>query len=79
MDKKIYLEKVLEYLIDGTDIKIPSSIKDMVSLWEDLVAKMDKNNIPGEVLSNEDKFFSIYSLISSSVFLLKLLCFNMSI
>lgn len=59
MDKKIYLEKVLEYLIDGTDIKIPSSIKDMVSLWEDLVAKMDKNNIPGEVLSNEDKFLRL--------------------
>ena len=30
MDKKVYLDKVLKYLLEGTDVDIPSSIKDMM-------------------------------------------------
>ena len=59
MDKKVYLDKVLKYLLEGTDVDIPSSIKDMIDLWEELVAKLDKDNIPSDVLSNEDKFLRL--------------------
>lgn len=59
MDKKVYLDKVLKYLLEGMDVDIPSSIKDMIDLWEELVAKLDKDNIPSDVLSNEDKFLRL--------------------
>ena len=59
MDKKVYLNKVLEFLLEDTDVEIPSSIKDMIDLWEELVAKLDKDNIPSDVLSNEDKFLRL--------------------
>lgn len=59
MDKKIYLDKVLEYLVKGKDIEIPNNLKDKVKLWEELVTKLDSNEIPSEVLLNEDKFLRL--------------------
>lgn len=59
MDKKIYLDKVLEYLVDGTDIIVPEALKDKVELWENLVSKLDKKSIPSDVLLNEDKFLRL--------------------
>lgn len=59
MDKKIYLDKILEYLVGDKEIEIPSSLKDKVSLWEELVAKLDVKDIPSDILVNEDKFLRL--------------------
>lgn len=59
MDKKVYLDKVLEYLVKGKDIDIPESLEEKIELWEELVAKFDEEEIPSEVLINEDKFLRI--------------------
>lgn len=59
MDKKIYLDKILEYLVKEKEIEIPSTLKEKVSLWEELVSKLDVLEIPSEVLTNEDKFLRL--------------------
>lgn len=59
MDKKIYLNKVLEYLIKDKDIEIPKSLSDKIKLWESLVSKLDVTEIPINVLDDEDKFLRL--------------------
>lgn len=59
MDKKILLDKILEYLVKDKDIEIPSSLKDKINLWEELVAKLDVEDIPSDILINEDKFLRL--------------------
>lgn len=59
MDKKIFLDKVLEYLVKDKNIEIPDKLEDKISLWEDLVSKSDVRDIPNDVLVNEDKFLRL--------------------
>ncbi|MGN1371606.1 MAG: macro domain-containing protein [Candidatus Coprovivens sp.] len=59
MDKKIYLDKVLEFLVKDKNIDIPDSLRSKVNLWEDLVSKLDVDDIPDEVLLNEDKYLRL--------------------
>ena len=47
----------------------PEVIVEMIDLWEKLVAKLDKDNIPSDVLSNEDKFSLKENNVINSVFL----------
>lgn len=59
MDKKIFLDKVLEYLVKDKNIEIPDKLNDKINLWEELVAKMEETDIPSDVLVNEDKFLRL--------------------
>lgn len=59
MDKKIYLIKVLEYLVKDKKIEIPDSLNDMRKLWSKLRSTEKCNDIPEEVLINEDKFLRL--------------------
>lgn len=59
VDKKIYLDKVLEYLINDSDYEIPKSLKEKINLWEELVSKLDKSDVPSDILVNEDKFLRL--------------------
>lgn len=59
MDKKIFLDKVLEYLVKDKNMVIPESLDEKVKLWEELVAKLDEKDIPDDVLINEDKFLRL--------------------
>ena len=59
MDKKIFLDKVLEYLVKDKDIKIPDKLEEKIELWEELVSKIDVYDIPNDVLLNEDKFLRL--------------------
>ena len=59
MDKKIYLDKVLEFLVKDTGIEIPDSLNDKRKLWKKLVMENNIFDIPNDVLLNEDKFLRL--------------------
>lgn len=59
MNKKIFLDKVLEYLTYNTGIAIPDKLFEKIELWEELVGKVELDNIPDNVLDNEDKFLRL--------------------
>ncbi len=59
MDKKIFLDKILEYLVKGKDINVPESLKDKTKLWEELVSNLDNLDIPDDILLNEDKYLRL--------------------
>ena len=59
MNKKIFLDKVLDYLVDGKNIDIPDKLEDKIKLWEELVSKLDVSEIPEDILLNEDKFLRL--------------------
>ncbi len=59
MDKKIYLDKVLEYLIKDKNIEIPDSLNDKRKLWSELVSSNDYFDVPDDILLNEDKFLRL--------------------
>lgn len=59
MDKKIVLDKVLEYLVQDKSIEIPEELSDKIELWKELVKEVDLSNIPSDVFINEDKFLRL--------------------
>lgn len=59
MDKKIFLDKVLEYLVKDKNIEIPDKLSDKIELWEKLVKEVDYSLVPQDVLTNEDKFLRL--------------------
>lgn len=59
MDKKIFLDKVLEYLTYNTNITIPDGLSEKVKLWKNLVNKVELDSVPNEILDSEDKFLRL--------------------
>ncbi len=66
MDKKIVLDKILEYLTCNTNIAIPDKLSEKIELWKKLVRKVDLDSVPDEVLNSEDKFLRL-DLINRSL------------
>jgi O-acetyl-ADP-ribose deacetylase (regulator of RNase III) len=59
MDKSIYLDKILEFLVQDKDIDIPNKLIEKIDLWAELVSKLDVYDIPSDILINEDKFLRL--------------------
>lgn len=59
MNKKILLDKILEYLIGKEKIEIPEKLEDKIKLWEKLVSTKEIVDVPSDILVAEDKFLRL--------------------
>lgn len=57
MNKKIFLDKILGYFVDESDI--PGSLDEKIKLWEELVTTKEFKEVPEDILSYEDKFLRL--------------------
>lgn len=57
MNKKILLDRIIEYFLG--DIDIPTELEEKIKLWEEVVKNEDLKEVPENILVDEDKFLRL--------------------
>lgn len=57
MNKKILLDRIIEYFLG--DIDIPTELEEKIKLWEEVVKSEDLKEVPENILVDEDKFLRL--------------------
>lgn len=59
MDKKVILDKLLNYFLKEGENDIPASLDEKRKLWKEVVLSNDSKKVPEDILALEDKFLRL--------------------